>query len=301
MRELASDNQSGAAEILAQAAELFSQLRAVHLKEKTLDLVIQLCAELTRTHPDMAPLTNLANAVVESVISITPNKNLVIASEEAAKEFIEQAKRNTERASSIAAELIQGGTTVLTHSRSSTVLAAFMQAKHAGNSFNVIATESRPVMEGRALANSLACAEINVTLIADMAAAALIDKADFVLVGADRLTPGFLTNKIGTRMIALAARERGLPIYAICDSSKFISYMPSLPDERRDADELWPDAPRGVRIVNRYFEQTPLDYFTALISETGLIDPDEASKRAVTAKVHPLLKSAIKNLESDEC
>ncbi|HEY7543807.1 MAG TPA: translation initiation factor eIF-2B, partial [Blastocatellia bacterium] len=181
--------------------------------------------------------------------------------------------------------LIKENATVLTHSRSSTVVATFRAALERGRKFHVIATESRPLLEGRRLAHELASEGAAVTLIADAAVALVIDQIDFVLVGADRITPRHLVNKIGTRMIALAAAENNIPVYALADATKFINIAAD--EESRDPDELWADAPAGIRIINRYFEPAPLDLFTRIITEDGALEIKEARRRAEESLLHP--------------
>jgi len=203
----------------------------------------------------------------------------------AAQDFVARAARSAEQAAAHAAELIADGSTLLTHSRSSTVLAAFVRARRAGRRFRVIATESRPLMEGRALAEALAGESVDVTFITEGAAALVLPRVSRVMVGADRVTAGWLVNKIGTRMIVLAARECGVKVTALCDTSKFIAATPDAPEAVRDPNELWPDAPPPVEVVNRYFEPTPLDYFDGVVTEDGWLAPHEAGRRAAG---HPL-------------
>jgi translation initiation factor 2B subunit (eIF-2B alpha/beta/delta family) len=105
-----------------------------------------------------------------------------------------------------------------------------------------------------------------------------------VLVGADVVGRNCLTNKTGTRMIALAARERGIPVYAVCDTSKLVG-SPLDQYERHSAAELWPDAPRGVEVLNCYFEPTPLEYFAGVITEEGALLPDEVKSRVTKIQV----------------
>jgi translation initiation factor 2B subunit (eIF-2B alpha/beta/delta family) len=204
------------------------------------------------------------------------------SAEEAALRFIEDAQRAAHAAALHSADLIHDGSTILTHSRSSTVLEAFLEAHRGGREFSIIITESRPMLEGRSLGESLAEKGIRVTLIADAAASLVMDQVDLVLVGADQVMPEHLVNKIGTRMIALAARESGLPVYAACDGSKFNSadYFWRLRRDERSSSELWPNAPLGIDIFNRYFEPVPLTHFTAIITEAGTLSIDEASRRA---------------------
>jgi translation initiation factor 2B subunit (eIF-2B alpha/beta/delta family) len=294
---LGSDNRSGAAELLRRAAGLFARLRADQVKvtdlTKTQHAVRETAVALIRAQPDMAPLARLADSVLAAALRAARADEALRFAEQAAHEFIESAARSTEQTAAHAAELIGDNTTVLTHSRSSTVLAAFQQARRAGCRFRVIVTESRPLMEGRALAEALADEGANVTLIADTAAALVMPRVDGILVGADCLTTDWLVNKIGTRMIALAARERGVRMIALCDTSKFIAAWPITPEANRRPDEIWPAAPAQVEIVNHYFEPTPIDYLTGIINQDGWLSPGEASRRAACQPISQSLLAAL--------
>jgi translation initiation factor 2B subunit (eIF-2B alpha/beta/delta family) len=295
INRIGEDNESGAAEILRRAAEVFSLLAASQTEKDSSDTekdsgdtesarnaIIETCAALAESQPDMAPLTNLANEVSAVAGQSAGAGDVFRLALETARGFIEAAARAAKAATSHAARLVHEGATLMTHSRSSTVLAAFLEARRAGNNFSVIATESRPMLEGQRLAEALAREGVRVTLIADSAAALMMKRVDFVLLGADRLAPEFLVNKIGTRMITLAARERGVPVYALCDTSKFTCAVetPGSKSESRNRDELWPDAPENVLVLNRYFEPTPLIYFTSIITEDGPLQPEQARLRA---------------------
>lgn len=100
-------------------------------------------------------------------------------------------------------------------------------------------------------------------------------------------------------MIALSARERGVPIYAICDTSKFIAvdYMLNARRDQRQPSELWRDAPAGVVVRNHYFESTPLDFFCGVITERGPVASEEARALAAEASIEPVLINALKSAE----
>jgi translation initiation factor eIF-2B subunit delta len=215
--------------------------------------------------------------------------------EEAAFRFIEETKEAAHASALHAADFIHNGVIVLTHSRSSTVSEAFVEARLADRTFAVIATESRPMLEGRTVAESLSRKGIRVTLIADAAASLMMDEVNLILVGADQVRPEVLINKIGTHVIALAAREKKLPVYAACDGSKFISkeYSDGLEPNKRTASELWASAPPGIDIVNRYFEAVPIELFTGIITEAGVLSIDEASRRAEAASIDGELEDAL--------
>ncbi|HXG68740.1 MAG TPA: hypothetical protein VNO70_26825 [Blastocatellia bacterium] len=298
VQAIAADNRSGAAEILNRAAEVFSLLAAPEETFANIEdarrAVIEICAALIRAQPAMAPLANLAGHVAAAVQAVTQPAEAANAAREAAADYRDRVARAVADTVSRAAALIAQNVTLLTHSRSSTALAALLAARRAGRSFHVIAAESRPLFEGRALARELLAEGVEVTLIADAAAALVMERVDFVLVGADKVTPDALFNKIGTRMVALAARERGVRVYSVCDTSKFINPAGlTAIEESHSADELWPDAPAGVQVVNRYFEPTPLALFTGIITEDGILAPAEAARRAQTSSINPALIRAI--------
>jgi translation initiation factor 2B subunit (eIF-2B alpha/beta/delta family) len=297
--DIAFDNRSGAAEILIRAGEVFHLLAQSEKEMDALDqetarnLVIKTCVALIKAQPRMAMLANLADRVATKALS---DDQPTAAAARSAQEFIRGVEAALKVVTDSAALLIKDGSVVLTHSRSSTVLAAFKKARLSGRDFSVVATESRPGFEGRHLAASLAEQGVSVSLVADAAAALELSRADIALVGADMITPQVLINKIGTRMIALAARELNRPLYALSDTSKLINdgalsdgALSNAGDDRHNADELWPNAPDGVEVINRYFEPTPLSYFTKIITEDGLLDPAEVRLRAEDKRLNKAL------------
>ncbi|KAF8071226.1 SAD2 [Scenedesmus sp. PABB004] len=127
---------------------------------------------------------------------------------------------------------------------------------------SVVVCEARPLCEGVSMARRLAAAGLAVTLITDAQAGAFMDEVDLVLLGADGVTPGGVVNKVGSRLLALAAKASGVPVVAVTDSLK-ISPGPvsavALPntrlaagEEEKEAEELlrgW--APEAAAAVAR--------------------------------------------------
>jgi ribose 1,5-bisphosphate isomerase len=305
--DIASDNVSGAAEILRRAAAIFTLLRdelsqqAPPNIEQAQQSVREACVALVRAQSDMSSLLRLASAAFVAARAGTAGPEALKRAADAASRFVESATDSAHAAAMHAVNLIHDGSRLFTHSRSSTVLEALIEARCAGKQFEVFATESRPMFEGRKLASELSSKGINVTVIADAAAALFIARGDLIanmiLVGADKVTPEHVVNKIGTSMIALAARERGLPVYAVSDTSKFIAadYLADGIRDQRDLRELWPDAPEGVAVANSYFEPAPLAYFTGIITELGVLSPAEASMLAGRACIDPMLVGELRS------
>jgi translation initiation factor 2B subunit (eIF-2B alpha/beta/delta family) len=165
---------------------------------------------------------------------------------------------------------------VLTHSRSSTVLAALQLAATRGRLVEVVCTESRPSYEGRTAAAALSQEGIRTRLITDSAAAHFLGRVNLVMVGADSVSGDGLVNKMGTYAIALAARDRGVPFYALCGTEKFLpTDYPYFRIAPQDPQEVWPEHPQGVEVLNLYFDVTPLEYVSAVITEQGMLAPGE--------------------------
>ncbi|KAI3434851.1 hypothetical protein D9Q98_002905 [Chlorella vulgaris] len=184
---------------------------------------------------------------------------------------------------------------VMTLSYSSSVLAALKAFAAQGRKLHVTVCESRPLCEGVQLAGVLAGAGIQCTLITDAQAAVFIDRCQAVLVGADAVTPTAAVNKVGTCLLALAARHFGVPVYALADSGKLSPgplealahpglAAPQQEEEEKAAGEVtvaWNQAAPGVAVRNVYFEPTPLELVTALITESGKLE-----RGAIAAAVH---------------
>jgi translation initiation factor 2B subunit (eIF-2B alpha/beta/delta family) len=299
LRRIASDNRSGASELASRAAQLFVRLEAESefaTASAAQSAIRDAAVSLVKTQPCMATLINLAGAVMRAASSATRPEDVLKVCVRASREFNEACRVAGATAAQHASSFIADNMILLTHSRSSTILRAMLEAHLAGKKFGVIVTESRPMQEGRTLAAELAGSGIKVTLIADLAAASVMPHVSSVLVGADLITSRAVVNKIGTRMIALAAKERSVPIFAVADSSKFINPLEhDLPSEpERERGELWPAAPPNVTVMNRYFEKTPLDYFVGIITEEGRLTLESVRRRTEAALVDPALISALR-------
>lgn len=290
VQQVAADNTSGAAELLNNAADLFSLARQNIESDPTVSvedshaMIREISMILAASQPDIAPLLNLLVHVQSAIAEAGTDESAAGIAAQTAEEFVRYAHESAERAAEFFAGLISDNSTILTLSRSSTVLAGFKIANKSGRKFSVIIAESRPMLEGRSVAIELANAGIPVTLIADAAAGLMVEKATLIAVGADRVTPTHVLNKIGTYTIALAAREKRTPIYVIADSSK---YMQAAEDAgniqpSRPAVELWQAAAPGVTVLNRYFEPVPIDLLTGVVTEEGVLDPKEASGRVAS-------------------
>lgn len=189
-------------------------------------------------------------------------------------------------------KLFRDGDMVLTHCNAGslatvaygTALGVIRAARDSGKRLGVIATETRPVMQGsRLTAFELLHDGIDVSLITDTAVGHMmaIGAVNHVIVGADRvLRTGHVFNKIGTYQVAILASKHNVPFYVAAPLSTFD--FESTPEdviiEDRSVDEVVKVgkrriAPKGVRVFNPAFDMTPPELITGIITEKGVLTP----------------------------
>jgi translation initiation factor 2B subunit (eIF-2B alpha/beta/delta family) len=190
----------------------------------------------------------------------------------------ESVRSMTDQAASIASKRINDGETIFTISYSGTVLKIFESLIAKGHSVKAIVTESRPFGEGIEMAKALRRAGVDVTLIVDSAIRSFIRRASRVIIGAEAISAnGAVINKIGTAILALAAREARIRVFVVSGSYKIVPE--TVFGELIDSPELvLIDMPEdlktlGVRSSFPLFESIPPEYVDAIITEKGLVAP----------------------------
>jgi methylthioribose-1-phosphate isomerase len=190
------------------------------------------------------------------------------------------------------ARLINDGDQVLTHCNTGTLatvsygtaIAPVRTAIGQGKKVRVIATETRPRLQGAKLTTyELLRDGIPVTLIVDGAAGYVISRGmvQSVFVGADRITKRFVANKVGTYLISLAAKANQIPFYVAAPSSTFDlrAEQSEVRIEERSPQEVTHMGgkrivPKGVPVFNPAFDLTPVELVTGFITEKGLLTQD---------------------------
>jgi len=216
-------------------------------------------------------------------------KNSVI---QTAKSMANEDLQTNMKIGKYGSELIDSHDTIMTHCNAGalatvgygTALGVIRASKESGKQIKVIATETRPVMQGSRLTTfELRHAGIDVSLIPDTAVGYVISKSmvDKIIVGADRiLRTGHVFNKIGTYQIALIANQHRIPFYVAAPLSTFD--MKSNPKdvtiEQRKASEVTTigdkkTAPDDIGVINPAFDMTPPELITGIITEAGVVKP----------------------------
>jgi methylthioribose-1-phosphate isomerase len=191
------------------------------------------------------------------------------------------------------AALLKPRTTVLTHCNAGalatagygTALGVIRAAHDAGKQVAVIATETRPFLQGaRLTAWELRKDRIPTTLITDGMVGHFMKRGAIgaVIVGADRTAAnGDVANKIGTSTNAVLAARHRIPFYVAAPISTVDLGCPSgdeIPIEERAPREIThlserQIAPSGVKVMNPAFDVTPHGLINAIITERGVARP----------------------------
>ena len=171
--------------------------------------------------------------------------------------------------------------TLMTYSYSSSVIELLGRLRPR----RVIVSETRPSHEGVRMARELVAQGISMTLITEAQMALFVQEADAVIVGADTILPeGDLINRIGTRLLALAAKDAEVPLYSISETLKVAAPsepIPFAPEEGKPnevCNEKW------LEVRNVYYEMTPARLVTSYVTETGVLDPSAVGRFAEDAE-----------------
>ncbi len=202
--------------------------------------------------------------------------------------------------------LVKPGDGILTHcnagqlatSKYGTATAPIYLGQEKGYHFRVFADETRPLLQGaRLTAYELLASGVDVTLICDNMSAMVMKNGwvNAVFVGCDRVAAnGDTANKIGTSLVAVAAKRYNIPFY-VCAPTSTIDLNTETAShiriEERPAEEvtqMWYKermAPEGVKVYNPAFDVTDHDLITAIVTEYGIAKaPFETSFQEIFRK-----------------
>jgi methylthioribose-1-phosphate isomerase len=231
-------------------------------------------------------------------------KEAVAVAQAIADEYVERARRIAE----VGLPLIKSGSRVLTHCNAGWLAlvdwgsapAPIYLAHRKGRKVFVWVDETRPRNQGANLTSWEFLQEgVPHKIIADNAGGFYMrhGDVDLCIVGADRIAAnGDVANKIGTYQKAVLAHENGIPFYVAAPSSTIDLRCRSgddIPIEERDEDEVHYAygkatgaklqrvrvTPPRAKAGNPAFDVTPAKYITGIITERGIVKPNEIRKR----------------------
>ena len=223
-------------------------------------------------------------------VAAEPPERIESSLVEEADAIAQEALESSRRLGRHGAQLLSGGSTVLTHCNAGglatggygSALGVIRAAVEQGKSIRVLAPETRPFLQGsRLTAWELARDGIPVEVITDGMAGHFLSRGEVaaVVVGADRIAAnGDTANKIGTYSLAVLAKENGVPFYVAAPTTTIDLECPdgrAIPIEERSPGEVLsfagtPTAPAGVGARHPAFDVTPARFISAIVTDQGI-------------------------------
>jgi methylthioribose-1-phosphate isomerase len=237
---------------------------------------------------------NLARGVDRAAARIPAGPAAVLAEALALRdEEIASSAAMAARGADLVTELVGPAARLLTHCNTGglatvtggTALAVVTELHRRGALAGVIASETRPLLQGaRLTAWELREAKVPFRVAVDGAGPFLMARGevDAVILGADRICAnGDVVNKVGSYAHALGAARAGIPFLVVAPESTVDGATATgadVPIEDRAAGEVLAFAgrrttPDGVEAANPAFDVTPHDLVTAIVTDRRVIRP----------------------------
>ena len=296
--EIKNDKTQGASQLALQAMAVL-KFAAEHSQTDSVEHFLEelrgVGEGLTAARPAMASIFNIVNRYMIALSPVSPDQDVAYFKSLAVSKADELARVSLQAIAEITScglGLITEGDKIMTHSYSSTVMAVLEEAPVEGKRIEVIATRSGAGGTGQKIAQELGRKGMKVTFIDDTAVGLYVAKANKVMVGADRVcADGGVVNGVGTYPLALAAQKAAVSFYVLCETLKFDH---RLRGDETDLEEKEPaevvgkaKLPPTVSVKNPYFDLTPLELVTGIVTENGLLAPDGVTgyiRRLLAAK-----------------
>jgi translation initiation factor 2B subunit (eIF-2B alpha/beta/delta family) len=277
LEEIRQDREHSASWLSLQAIgtlRLAAGKSTAHTTADFLNEVKGVARDLADARPPMAPISNLVAQWFYDIAQ-EPEVEKGLDSLRAfailrGEKIIKARKGALNRVAEHGSQLVEDDDILISCSDSTTVIQSLRMARLAGKEFGVYVAESRTSdgkAYGEAMAEKMRAEQIPVKVILDNpnSIGDSMAKSSRALVGADSiLDNGSLINGSPTLTIAEAAKERKIPFYVVCETTKFSAL-------RLVGRHLW---------LEEGFEVIPPHLITRIITEDGLMNVDQAMARA---------------------
>ena len=171
---------------------------------------------------------------------------------------------------------------VFTYCHSNSAIKTILANKKNWTDFVVFNWETRPLYQWHKTAMDFLNAGVKVTMVTDNAAPFIIDDSDpmwldidCIIIGCDAIKLDWsVINKVWSFWICSTAFHSKIPVYIAGNLLK-TDIHDDVHIETRNPQEVWPDKPEELEIINFAFDQIPAKYITWIITEFWIIKPSE--------------------------
>ncbi|XP_078494607.1 translation initiation factor eIF2B subunit delta-like [Ciona intestinalis] len=196
-----------------------------------------------------------------------------------------------EAISGYACTKITDGDVVMVFGSSSLITKVLCDAHNAGIQFSVIVVDGRPKLSGRGTLRKLCRVGIKCSYVLVSAASYIMPEVTKVFLGAHGLlSNGYVMGSVGTSMVAMAAKIRGVPVIVCCEAYKFCervqtdSFVNNEIGDPRDllvqnkseltspllTNTAWEETD-SLKVLHLTYDVTPPDFVAMVVTELGKI------------------------------
>ena len=294
--EIRNDKTHGASQLARQVVSVLKVAAGRSCADDSQQFLLEqkeIGRQLAATRPAMAPVFNIISILLGAVAGKAAAMDLASLRQftmARAEQLINDSAQAVAQIAKYGTRLIADGDTIMTYSYSSTVVAVLKEGFNRYHNIEVIIPRSGYGGSGQITVRQLGDYGMPITFIDDTALGLYIPTADKAIVGADRIcADGSLVNAVGTYQLALLANRISIPFYVLCETLKF---DPRLKSDQVDLEEKEAPEPAklkklsgAVRFKNPSFDITPLELVTAIITEKGLLKPEEVTSHMANEPV----------------
>jgi translation initiation factor eIF-2B subunit delta len=278
--EVLEDHRSGSLAVTCNAAQHFKELLGGKFEAQEQFLREDL-DRLVQAHSSMAAVLNLVNGILLAFETSGPKDAVKFIDT-----FVTALDRSVQRIGTTMAALIPPGCTLVTYSRSDTVLSVLKEVVRQSKTPRIMCSEARPSMEGQDFAKEMVTLGLRVEFYTDAGLISRLRSANLVLIGADALTAEGLLNKVGTTALLRTAEAAQVLRYVVVGTEKVLppSLREHLKPKAQPTSEVWNAPPPGVAVRNPIFEWAPLSLVNGIVTEDGTVSPQDLVNRVAQVK-----------------
>ncbi|QLQ78820.1 hypothetical protein HG537_0B01680 [Torulaspora globosa] len=183
---------------------------------------------LKKARPLSVTMGNAIRWLKQEISLIDPSTPDKEAKKDLCEKIAQFAREKIELADQLiigsASDHVENNSTIVTYGSSKVLTDLLLHnAVDLQKKFKVIVVDSRPLFEGRKMADILRSHGVDVTYALITSLDGILNMSvDYVFLGAHSiLSNGFLYSRVGTAMLAMSAKRRNIPVLVCCESLKF--------------------------------------------------------------------------------
>jgi translation initiation factor eIF-2B subunit delta len=185
-------------------------------------------------------------------------------------------------------KLQMSGDVILTFGHSEVMEVLLTTAHAQGMEFYVWVADSRPLLEGRKLLDTLEKAGIACGYVQLNALTYVMQHVTKVFLGASALmSNGSIYGRVGTACVALLAQDHHIPVLVCCETYKIsnkVQLESITQNELGNPDALLPPTQHtdgndggasqpNYKVLNLMYDVTPSEFVSGIVTELGIIPP----------------------------